>query len=349
MISHLFLSKKIKDQFPFVCNMREVKLMEMSQHVNLLLTDAVNKRASDIYFLPDNDGYLVKIRNQHQVTTWKRLSYLQARRMMNYCKYIADMALSEQRRPQIGSMDWSRGDERYFLRLSSVGNFNGLESLVIRIIYHLDDVQTAFFNEGQIQFISEMSRKRGLIVFSGLTGSGKTTTIYNLVKQLVTDQFVMTIEDPIEIKEPRFLQLQVNHDAGMDYTDLIKVGLRHRPDVFIVGEIRDSMTASAAIKAALSGHLVYTTVHAQDPLGVIERLKQLGISDAFISQALTGIAYQRLIPTVDGGQRAMLMAHELFELENLKSYDWSEWQDGLSTAVENKLVTPETAKRFELG
>ncbi len=68
--------------------MREVKLMEMSQHVNLLLTDAVNKRASDIYFLPDNDGYLVKIRNQHQVTTWKRLSYLQARRMMNYCKYI---------------------------------------------------------------------------------------------------------------------------------------------------------------------------------------------------------------------------------------------------------------------
>lgn len=114
------------------------------------------------------------------------------------------------------------------------------------------------------------------------------------------------------------MQLQVNHDAGMDYTDLIKVGLRHRPDVFIVGEIRDAMTAEAAIKAALSGHLVYTTVHAQDPLGVIDRLKQLGISDEFISQALTGVAYQRLIPTVEGNQRAMLMAHEYFELEDLK-------------------------------
>ncbi|MGF2383718.1 competence type IV pilus ATPase ComGA [Lentilactobacillus otakiensis] len=323
--------------------------MEISQQINGLLNEAIKIRASDIYFLPDGDDYLVKIRNQNEVIVWDKLGYLQARRMMNYCKYIADMALSEQRRPQIGAMDWNVGDDRYFLRLSSVGNFTGLESLVIRIIYQLKDVKTAFFNENQVQFISEMSRKRGLIVFSGPTGSGKTTTIYNLVKQMVTDQFVMTIEDPIEIKEPRFLQLQVNHDAGMDYTDLIKVGLRHRPDVFIVGEIRDAMTAEAAIKAALSGHLVYTTVHAQDPLGVIDRLKQLGISEEFISQALTGVAYQRLIPTVDGKQRAMLMAHEYFELEDLKKYDWSEWQDGLSTAIKDQLVTPTVAKKFELG
>lgn len=206
-----------------------------------------------------------------------------------------------------------------------------------------------FFNENQIRFVSEISRKRGMIVFSGPTGSGKTTTIYNLVKQMVSDQFVMTIEDPIEIKEPRFLQLQVNRDAGMDYTDLIKVGLRHRPDIFIVGEIRDSVTAEAAIKAALSGHLVYTTIHAQDPVGVINRLKQLGISNTFISQAVTGVAYQRLVPTTDGGQRAMLTAHEYFELENLKTYDWSEWQDGLSTAVKEQLVTPEIAEKFKLG
>lgn len=166
---------------------------------------------------------------------------------------------------------------------------------------------------------------------------------------MVTDQFVMTIEDPIEIKEQRFLQLQVNHDAGMDYADLIKVGLRHRPDVFIIGEVRDPLTAEAAIKAALSGHLVYTTVHAQDPLGVIDRFKQLGISQEFISQALTGVAYQRLVPTTDGQQKAMLIGHEYFELADLNSYDWSEWQDGLTTAVNSKLVTPETAKKFELG
>lgn len=323
--------------------------MEISQQVNGLLNEAIKTQASDLYFLPEGDEYLVKIRNANEIVVWDKIGYLQARRMMNYCKYIADMALSEQRRPQIGSMDWHFGDNQYFLRLSSVGNFTGLESLVIRIIYRLDDVHAAFFDEKQVQLISEMSRKRGLIVFSGPTGSGKTTTIYNLVNQMVSDQFVMTIEDPIEIREPRFLQLQVNHDAGMDYTDLIKVGLRHRPDVFIVGEIRDAMTAEAAIKAALSGHLVYTTVHAQDPVGVIDRLKQLGISDEFIAQALTGVAYQRLIPTTDGKQRAMLMGHGYSELVNMNTYDWGEWQDGLKTAVKAKLVTPETAQRFEFG
>lgn len=323
--------------------------MEISQQINGPLTEAIKTQASDIYFLPEGDNYLIKIRNSKEVIVWGDVGYMQARRMMNYCKYIADMALSEQRRPQIGSMDWHLGDNQYFLRLSSVGNFTGLESLVIRIIYQLNDVSTTFFDERQVQFISEISRKRGLIVFSGPTGSGKTTTIYNLVNQTVSDQFVMTIEDPIEIREPHFLQLQVNHDAGMDYSDLIKVGLRHRPDVFIVGEIRDAMTAEAAIKAALSGHLVYTTVHAQDPVGVIDRLKQLGISDEFIAQALTGVAYQRLIPTVDGKQRAMLIGHAYSELAGMTAYDWSEWQDGLKTAVKAKSVTPESAQQYEFG
>lgn len=323
--------------------------MEISQQIDGLIAEAIKTRASDIYFLPNGENYLIKIRNQHEVIIWNEIGYLQARRLMNYCKYVADMALSEQRRPQIGAMDWNIADNQYFLRLSSVGNFAGAESLVIRIIYSLQDVSTAFFDENQLRFISEMSKKRGLIAFSGPTGSGKTTTIYNLVKAMVTDQFVMTIEDPIEIKEQRFLQLQVNHDAGMDYADLIKVGLRHRPDVFIIGEVRDPLTAEAAIKAALSGHLVYTTVHAQDPLGVIDRFKQLGISQEFISQALTGVAYQRLVPTTDGQQKAMLIGHEYFELADLNSYDWSEWQDGLTTAVNSKLVTPETAKKFELG
>lgn len=86
---------------------------------------------------------------------------------MNYCKYVADMALSEQRRPQIGAMDWNIADNQYFLRLSSVGNFAGAESLVIRIIYSLQDVSTAFFDENQLRFISEMSKKRGLIAFPG--------------------------------------------------------------------------------------------------------------------------------------------------------------------------------------
>ncbi|MSE22182.1 competence protein ComGA, partial [Lactobacillus parabuchneri] len=173
--------------------------MEISQQIDGLIAEAIKTRASDIYFLPNGENYLIKIRNQREVIIWDEIGYLQAD--CESCKYVADMALSEQRRPQIGAMDWNIADNQYFLRLSSVGNFAGAESLVIRIIYSLQDVSTAFFDENQLRFISEMSKKRGLIAFSGPTGSGKTTTIYNLVKAMVTDQFVMTIEDPIEIKE----------------------------------------------------------------------------------------------------------------------------------------------------
>lgn len=323
--------------------------MEISQQIDALLSDAVSRQASDIYFLPMNGEYQVKIRSQQEVTLWDQVRYLKARRMMNYCKYLADMALSEQRRPQLGAMEWHSGDAKYALRLSSVGNFNDDESMVIRIIYSLTDVKGTFVNDHQIQTIAELSQRRGLVVFSGPTGSGKTTTIYNLVKDLMSDEFVMTIEDPIEIKESRFLQLQVNHDAGMDYADLIKVGLRHRPDIFIIGEIRDQQTAAAAIKAALSGHLVYTTVHAQDPGGVIKRLSQLGIGDEFISQALTAVAYQRLLPTIGGDQRALLVAHDFDKLTSMTNYDWSDWQNELKQAEKSGLVSEQTVRKYWQG
>lgn len=323
--------------------------MEISQQMDGLLNDAIKKRASDIYFLPLGDVYQIKIRNQQEVVLWDQVRYLTARRLMNYCKYLADMALSEQRRPQLGAMQWHIGDTKYALRLSSVGNFNDDESMVIRIIYSLADIEGTFFNQDQVQLISEASQKRGLMVFSGPTGSGKTTTIYNLVRDLVTDEFVMTIEDPIEIQEAGFLQLQVNHEAGMDYSDLIKVGLRHRPDIFIIGEIRDSVTAEAAVKAALSGHLVYTTVHAQDPLGVIKRLLQLGVSSDFIAQALRVIAYQRLIPTTMGGQRALLMAHDFKELQSKSTYDWGRWQDELEQARRAGLVSKQMVQKYWQG
>ncbi|MFD1126375.1 competence type IV pilus ATPase ComGA [Lentilactobacillus raoultii] len=323
--------------------------MEISEQVAQLYNAAIKHQASDIYFLPVNDYYLIKIRNAELLMIWDKVKNEQARRMINYCKYMANMALSESRRPQIGSMTWQADHKQYSLRLSSVGDFLGAESMVIRIIYELQDVKTAFFNQQALFELQELTGHRGLIVFSGPTGSGKTTTIYNLVNQIAADQVVMTIEDPVEIKQLNYLQLQVNREAGMDYSDLIKVGLRHRPDIFIIGEIRDSLTAQAAIKAALSGHLVYSTIHAQDPCGVISRLKQLGIEEQFIFQSLTAIGYQRLIPTINGGKRALLKAHSLHELTRIKSYDWSDWQGELERAISKRQITRETAKKYWYG
>ncbi|MFT8767693.1 MAG: competence type IV pilus ATPase ComGA, partial [Lentilactobacillus hilgardii] len=280
---------------------------------------------------------------------WKIMSAVRARRMMNYCKYMADMALSELRRPQIGSMDWQVADRQYSLRLSSVGDFSGAESMVVRIIYDLEEIKTAFFDLEALKKVRQMTSRRGLVIFSGPTGSGKTTTIYNLVNQTSAGKIVMTIEDPVEIKQPNYLQLQVNREAGMAYSDLIKVGLRHRPDVFIVGEIRDELTAKAAIRAALSGHLVYSTIHAQSPRGVVDRLSQLGIDRPFISQALTAVCYQRLIPTIDGQQKVLLKTHTLQELMKTNTYDWEDWQNGLEQAIVNQQITRKTAEQFWYG
>lgn len=323
--------------------------MEINEQVATLYNTAINYHASDIYFLPVNDQYVIKIRNSESLMDWKIMSAVRARRMMNYCKYMADMALSELRRPQIGSMDWQVADRQYSLRLSSVGDFSGAESMVVRIIYDLEEIKTAFFDLEALKKLRQMTSRRGLVIFSGPTGSGKTTTIYNLVNQTSAGKIVMTIEDPVEIKQSNYLQLQVNREAGMAYSDLIKVGLRHRPDVFIVGEIRDELTAKAAIRAALSGHLVYSTIHAQSPRGVVDRLSQLGIDRPYISQALTAVCYQRLIPTIDGQQKVLLKTHTLQELIKTNTYDWEDWQNGLEQAIINQQITRKTAEQFWYG
>uniref|UniRef100_UPI00403F3A36 competence type IV pilus ATPase ComGA n=1 Tax=Lentilactobacillus hilgardii TaxID=1588 RepID=UPI00403F3A36 len=323
--------------------------MEINEQVATLYNTAINYHASDIYFLPVNDQYVIKIRNSESLMDWKIMSAVRARRMMNYCKYMADMALSELRRPQIGSMDWQVADRQYSLRLSSVGDFSGAESMVVRIIYDLEEIKTAFFDLEALKKVRQMTSRRGLVIFSGPTGSGKTTTIYNLVNQTSAGKIVMTIEDPVEIKQSNYLQLQVNREAGMAYSDLIKVGLRHRLDVFIVGEIRDELTAKAAIRAALSGHLVYSTIHAQSPRGVVDRLSQLGIDRPYISQALTAVCYQRLIPTIDGQQKVLLKTHTLQELIKTNTYDWEDWQNGLEQAIINQQITRKTAEQFWYG
>ncbi len=323
--------------------------MEIDAQIAKLYGEAIKRRASDIYFLPFGNQYQIKIRDAQTLTTWATVSETRARRMINYCKYMADMAISENRRPQVGAMAWQLADKHYSLRLSSVGDFSGTESMVIRIIYDLQEIKTAFLTQEDLWKVHQVSKRRGLIIFSGPTDSGKTTSIYNLVNQIKADKVVMTIEDPVEIKQPDYLQLQVNHEAGMDYSDLIKVGLRHRPDIFIIGEIRDVLTAKAAVRAALSGHLVYSTIHAQSPKGVINRLLQLGVAEPFILQAVTAICYQRLIPVKSGERKALLKCHLLAELMAKTSYDWSEWQNELEEAVIKQQISRKTAIDFQFG
>ncbi|MGQ2283154.1 competence type IV pilus ATPase ComGA [Apilactobacillus kunkeei] len=268
--------------------------MSISNYFDNLINQAIKGNIKDIYILPINENYIVREHTGISIENCDCINYDKAKKLINYCKYIGGMSISEHRRPQIGSFEFINNKKKFFLRFSSVGNYKNHESMVIRIIYSLDDKNINYDNENQFYRLKELSKQNGMIIFAGKTGSGKTTSIYHLANSMSSNKLIMSIEDPVEIINTNFLQLQVNESADMGYDELIKVGLRSRPDIFIIGEIRDANTAKSAVRAALSGHLVLTTIHARDIDGVINRLGQLGCDYNDLFNCLNAVVFQKL-------------------------------------------------------
>lgn len=309
--------------------------------IKQLLDQCIEKQVSDLYFLPCQQVYQLRYRDATGLHNWQVLKQEQAQRFCNQLKFQAQMAISETRRPQLGAQQYVYQQVPVFLRLSTVGNFQNAESLVVRFIYSVQEAFHFIF-PAQLQQLQQLATKRGLVVFSGPTGSGKTTSLYRLAESLGTDKVVMTIEDPVEIYQPRFLQLQVNEQAGMTYQTLLKVGLRQRPDIFIIGEIRDEKTAAVAARAALSGHLVLSTVHAQSAYKVQQRLQDLGLSPEVLANCLTAVCYQRLLPLCRGGVAA------LCDIATQKT-QLTQWPQLLERAVKTHQITTTTASAFAEG
>ncbi|MFB9770130.1 competence type IV pilus ATPase ComGA [Lactiplantibacillus modestisalitolerans] len=274
--------------------------MTIEAQLNTILEAAMDARASDVYWLPSSEGYQICWQAGGQLRAVETLTAVNAQQLINHIKYNSNMAISDHRRPQLGAMTVTIGPQTLNLRISAVGDFLDRESLVIRLLYEAKVSGLNYVVPAQRQQLAACLNRSGLILFAGPMGSGKTSTMYDLVRQLSGQQLVMTIEDPVEIYEPEFLQLQVNPLAEMTYPALLKVGLRHHPDVFMIGEIRDAQTAQIAVQAALSGHLVLSTIHARGVYGIAARLAQLGVPVETLQEALTAASYQRLVPLTDG-------------------------------------------------
>lgn len=326
----------------------------MDETLENIFAQAVQLQANDIYFLPQAEQYLIKVATAKGYQKLIEISDSKAQQLMSYLKYQANMSLSEHRRPQLGSWIYHAQTSDIFCRLSSVGDFWNRESLVIRLIYPQKNFTDSYFFEEQIIQLQNACQKRGLIIFSGPVSSAKSTIMYQCAS-LQSEKQVLCIEDPIEIYEPSFLQLQVNDKAQMTYDELLKVSLRHHPDIFIIGEIRDAITAKAAIDAALSGHLVLTTVHAQGVYGVMQRLLSLNVTQAEILQTVQLISYQRLIPTVTGQLKILfdlLTKNELVEAtrQALLGKNMSErWQQNLAICQKERWIDQATYQKFQEG
>ncbi|MDR0298648.1 MAG: Flp pilus assembly complex ATPase component TadA [Streptococcaceae bacterium] len=289
----------------------------MKDEAGKILQNAIDFGANDVYFLPENDGYQVYLRNSLERKFLTRLKKDRAQALISHFKFLAGMNVGEKRRTQLGAVLYDIAKSHHRLRLSTVGDFQGRESLVIRFLHDFTN-RLEFWFEDDYSEAMKLIQNRGLYLFSGPVGSGKTSLMYAIAAEKFETRQVITIEDPVEIVNSQFLQLVRNDTIGNSYDELIKLSLRHMPDLVIVGEIRDEKTARAVIRASLTGYTVFSTIHAKSINGVYSRLLELGVSTQEIANSLNGVIYQRLLK----GKGVIDYEEKSFEKHSAKIWNW---------------------------
>ena len=306
-----------------------------------LIKQAVAIGVYDIYLTVHSAVYRIYFRDNQARFLHEELSEAEGQALLAHFKFLAGMNTGERRRSQLGSCWYGLDDEMdRRLRLSTVGDFEGRETLVIRIL-HESSQELKFWFEDRA-FLESLSCGRGLYLFAGPVGSGKTSLMMDLARRYFSKKQVMTIEDPVELVESDFVQLQVNEVIGNGYDELIKLSLRHRPDLLIVGEIRDEQTARAVLRASLTGYTVFSTVHARSVSGVWSRLLELSLSEWELKNSLRAVIYQRLIR----GKGLVDVAKNRFD--SWKAVEWNKKIDRLF-ADGHLTVSEVEAEKIELG
>ncbi len=267
--------------------------------VEFLLQHAYDTRASDIHIEPKRDNSTIRFRIDGVLHDIQEMPKVVHAAVVSRIKTVARLDIAEKRRPQDGRLKTTRQGQEIELRISSLPVAFG-EKLVMRIfdpqVLVQDLAGLGFYPDELEQFNDFISRPHGIILVTGPTGSGKTTTLYSALNTLATQEVnVTTIEDPIEMVNPTFNQTAVQTKVGITFASALRHILRQDPDIIMVGEIRDPETAQYAIQAALTGHLVFSTLHTNDASSSISRLTDLGVERFMITSTLAGAMAQRLL------------------------------------------------------
>jgi len=267
--------------------------------VSRIIAQAALSRASDIHIEPGARRALVKFRIDGVLNEEENLARGQALSVISRIKILAQLDIAERRRPQDGGFTFPVAGQPVDLRISTIPTEYG-ESVVVRLLDQssvtLDYDELGYSVQTQRILQQLIAKPNGILLITGPTGSGKTTTLYTVLKQLADGKRkILTIEDPIEQRIPDISQTQANPAVGLTFATALKSFLRHDPDVIMVGEIRDTETAKMAVQAALTGHLVLSTLHTNDAVSTITRLIDMGIEDYLIASTLNGVVAQRLV------------------------------------------------------
>ncbi|MBU5437503.1 Flp pilus assembly complex ATPase component TadA [Tissierella sp. MSJ-40] len=302
-------TKKVLEEFaenyePINSDIDDVELLEVTtapivKLINSIIDQAVHMRASDIHIEPYTEDIRVRFRidgDLHEIMTLSKNS-LSA--IITRIKIIGKMNIAEKRIPQDGRVEIKIQDREIDMRISTLPTVYG-EKVVLRLLDRSNFMfskEALGFNEQSLEIFDRiLSQPHGMILVTGPTGSGKTTTLYTVLKELnQIEKNIITIEDPVEYKLIGVNQVQLNTKAGLTFANGLRSILRQDPDIIMIGEIRDSETANIAIRAAITGHLVLSTLHTNDSPSAIARLIDMGIEPYLVSSAIIGVVSQRLV------------------------------------------------------
>ena len=267
--------------------------------VNDIFSRALDLGASDIHVEPGETSVSVRCRVDGVLTEIMNVPRSQFPAISSRIKLIAGLNIAESRLPQDGRTNFQLGKMKLDMRVSTIPILTG-ESIVLRLLNSESitfDLKTLGMSPETLAAFDKLIQiPHGIILVVGPTGSGKTTTLYSVISQL-NDQKkkIITVEDPVEYKTPGLCQMQVNSKIGVTFASGLRSIVRQDPDIILVGEIRDRETADIAINAALTGHLVLSTLHTNDAVGAVTRLLDMGVENFLVSSALFGVLSQRLV------------------------------------------------------
>lgn len=272
--------------------------MDVVSYIAQLINQAVEERASDLHFEPQREELLIRQRVDGFLLVKDRIPKQEAAAVISRLKVMADLDIGEKRLPQDGTLLFPRLEGTLDIRVSTLPTLHG-EKVVLRLfrtrMENISFPQLGMDAHSQQLVLRMLQRTSGLLVVTGPTGSGKTTTLYAMLQERNTSAINMiTLEDPVELQLDGVNQVSIQPKAGLTFARGLRSALRQDPDVIMIGEIRDRDSADIAIGAALTGHLVISSLHTADAAGVITRLHDMQIEPYRIAAALSGVIAQRL-------------------------------------------------------
>lgn len=297
----------------------------IAQTVNLLLEYAIRSHASDIHIEPREDYLQVRYRVDGVLREVNRLPRNVMGALVSRIKILSNLKIDERRVPQDGRFKTVVSDRQYALRVSTLPIVDG-EKIVMRILDESNQAvtleQLGYWGKALTDITREMSEPNGIVLMTGPTGSGKSTSLFSILTLLNKPNVnISTLEDPVEYKIPGVNQTQTNVKAGMTYASGLRALLRQDPNIIMVGEVRDGETAGLAIQAALTGHMVFSTLHTNNAATTLPRLLDMGIEPFLISSTIRAVVGQRLIRRLHKESRQSYAPSEEEKAELLRMFN----------------------------